>query len=149
MMNTTINQTTEEKMIWTGTPSQWVNLPFYILCVPLTLAFGVGLLLALWKYYDTKLNKLEITNQRVIEYRGILSRTTDELELYRVKDLKHEQPFFLRILGLSNIVLDTTDHSNALLKIKGIASGKELKEQLRQAVDRRRDVKGVREVDFK
>ena len=139
----------EEKMIWTGTPSQWVNLPFYLLCIPLSLAFGVGLLLALWKYYDTKLNKLEITNQRVIEYRGILSRTTDELELYRVKDLKHEQPFFLRLVGLSNIVLDTTDHSNALLKIRGIASGKDLKEKLRHAVDRRRDVKGVREVDFK
>ena len=144
-----IPHTNDEKLLWTGTPSQWVNFPYYLLCIPLTLAFGAGLLLALYIYLFNRHNKLEITNQRVIEHRGILSRYTDELELYRVKDLKHDQPFFLRIMGLSNVILTTTDHSNPLLKIKGVKNGKELKEQLRIAVDQRRDIKGVREVDFK
>ncbi len=139
----------EEKKIWEGTPSQWINFTFYMLCIPLLIAFGLGLILAIWKYYDTKFNTLRITDQRIIEQRGILSKITDELELYRVKDLKYEQPFFLRIFGLSNIVLSTTDHSNPTMILKGIENGEELKEQLRLAVDKRRDIKGVREVDFK
>ncbi|MEO0526980.1 MAG: PH domain-containing protein [Bacteroidota bacterium] len=139
----------EEKIIWEGSPSQWINFSFYLLCILLTAAFGIGLLMALWKYYDTKKNRIEITDQRIIEHRGIFSRTTNEIELYRVKDIKHLQPFWLRILGLSNVFLDSTDHSNPEMLIKGIANGKEIKEELRIAVDVRRDLKGVREVDFK
>lgn len=144
----TISIETEEK-IWKGTSSQWVNFNFYFLCVLLAIVFGLGILFALWKYFYTKLNVLEITNQRIIEHRGILSKETNELELYRIKDLKLEQPFFLRILGLSNIVLVTTDHSNPLFVIRGIAEGRNIKEKLRVAIERRRDIKGVREIDFK
>lgn len=148
-MSNITQHTNQEKTLWTGTPSQWVNFPYYLLCIPLVLAFGAGLFLALYFYLTTKYNRFEITNQRIIEHKGILSRFTDELELYRVKDLRHDQPFFLRMLGLSNVVLNTTDHSNPVLTIKGVKNGKKLKEQLRMAVDHRRDIKGVREVDFK
>ncbi len=160
-----------EKEIWKGAPSQWTNFNFYALCVLMTLIFGLGLLrapaqwanfnfyalitlffglglvLALWKYFDTKLNVFTITDQRIIENKGILSKMTDEMELFRVKDIKHEQPFLLRLVGLSNIVLDTTDKSNPLLVINGVPNGQELKEKLREAIDIRRDVKGVRELD--
>ncbi|MBQ4820583.1 PH domain-containing protein [Aquimarina sp. MMG016] len=139
---------TQEKILWKGTPSQWTNFMFYMLCIPLLIVFGLGLILAIWKYFETRYNKLEVTTQRIIEQRGILSRTTDELELYRVKDLKYDQPFLLRIFGLSNIILNTTDHSNSTLILKGLDNGKELKEQLRTAIDIRRDLKGVREVDI-
>ncbi|WP_340200095.1 PH domain-containing protein [Ascidiimonas sp. W6] len=138
----------EEKLLWEGSPSQWTNFKFYLLCVLLSV-IGVGIIMAIWKYYDTKKNKLEITNQRIIEHSGIFSRTTNEVELYRVKDIRHLQPFWLRIVGLSNVWLDSTDHSNPTILIKGIANGKEIKEKLRIAIDIRRDVKAVREIDFK
>lgn len=138
-----------EKNIWEGSPSHWTFLGFYILCVPLTLVFGLGIALALWKYFDTRFHKIKITDQRILEQKGIFSKSTDEIELYRVKDLRYEQPFLLRIVGLSNIILFTTDRSNPILAIKGLAEGQSLKEKLRVAVDQRRDIKGVREVDFK
>ena len=137
----------EERRIWEGSPAQWTNFSYYVLCVLLTPIFGLGIFMALWKYYDTKNNKLEITDQRIIEHKGIFSKTTNELELYRVKDIKHLQPFWLRIVGLSNIVLDTTDYSNPVLLIKGLTNGKDIKEKLRIAIDIRRDIKGVREID--
>lgn len=139
----------KEKMIWEGSPAQWTNFSYYTLCILLTPIFGLGIIMAIWKYYDTKKNHLEITDQRIIEHKGIFSKTTNELELYRVKDIKHIQPFWLRIVGLSNIVLDTTDNSNPVLIIKGLINGKEIKEKLRIAVDIRRDIKGVREIDVK
>jgi len=138
----------DEEKIWEGSPSQWTNFSFYFLCALLTVVFGLGLLLALWKYFDTRCNKYEITDQRILEHKGIFSKTTDEIELYRVKDLTHHQPFFLRLVGLSSVSLDTTDNSHPLVFLNGIASGKELKEKLRAAVDIRRDIKGVREIDI-
>ena len=139
----------QEVTLWKGHPSHWTNFGFYLLCIPLSFAFGLGILMALWKYFDTRMNIFEVTNQRILEHKGVLSRTTDEVELYRVKDLQFRQPFILRLFGLSSIVLDTTDKSNPVLTLHGIHQGRELKEQLRIAVDERRDLKGVKEVDFK
>ncbi|KAA1243041.1 PH domain-containing protein [Aquimarina sp. RZ0] len=137
-----------EKEIWKGHPSHWVSFSFYLLCIPLILVFGLGLLLALWRYFYTRSNIFTITDQRIIEEKGILSKITDEIELYRVKDIQFKQPFLLRLVGLSTIVLDTTDKSNPILIIKGVPQGKELKEKLRAVIDNRRDLKKVRELDI-
>ncbi|GAA0716311.1 hypothetical protein GCM10009430_11890 [Aquimarina litoralis] len=137
-----------ENNIWKGTPSQWMNFMFYICCVILIVVFGLGLILALWKFLDTKYNKVTITDQRIIEKRGILSISTNQLELYRVKDIRLEQPLILRIFGLSNIILTTSDSTDPLYILKGIEEGNKLTEKIRIAVDRRRDVKGVKELDF-
>ncbi|UOB18435.1 PH domain-containing protein [Abyssalbus ytuae] len=138
----------EEKTIWKGSPSQWSNLMFYLSCTFLIAAFGLGLLLALWKYLDTQLHIYHITNQRIIEHRGILSKVSKEIELYRVKDIQHREPLFLRIFGLSNILLIAADHDSPVLVLKGLENGAELKEEIRMAVDIRRDIKKVREIDF-
>jgi uncharacterized membrane protein YdbT with pleckstrin-like domain len=138
----------QENTIWEGCPSQWTNALFYICCIPLVLVYGFGLLLALWKFVDTINNNILITDQRIIEKRGILSKITKELELYRVKDIQHREPLFLRIFGLSNIVLTTTDHDSTVQVIKGIETGNEIKEKLRIAIDVRRDLKRVREIDL-
>ena len=78
----------------------------------------------------------------------MLSKTTNELELFRVKDIKLEQPFFLRLVGLSNIVLITSDKTNKIVSINGVKNGEDLKENPRSFIDKRRTEKGVRETDF-
>lgn len=138
----------DERIIWEGTPSQWANFMFYLMCTLLIFAFGLGLALALWKYLDTRLNRIRITDQRIIERKGILSKVTKEMELYRVKDLQLREPLSLRIFGLSNVHLVTADHDTPLMTLRGLENGEFLKEQLRIAVDTRRDMKKVREVDF-
>ena len=80
----------KEHCIWQGSPSQWMNFTFYMYCSLLIVVYGLGVLLALLKYLDTRLNKITITDQRIIERRGILSFTTNQLELYRVKDVRLE-----------------------------------------------------------
>lgn len=139
-----------EKVIWEGNPSQWSNFMFYMLCIPLLIIFGLGLLLALWKYFDTRYNKIQITNQRIVEQRGILAKVTDELDLYQIKYIKQEQPFVLRFFNLSNIILGATDQIAPRLVLKGMKDGDNLKEQLRMAVDTQRDLKGewLRELYF-
>jgi hypothetical protein len=79
---------------------------------------------------------------------GVLSKTTNELELFRVKDFRLDQPFILRLVGLSNIVLITSDRTNKYVVIKGVKDGKSLIEEIRTLVDKRRDEKGVVERDF-
>ncbi len=42
----------------------------------------------------------------------------NELELYRVKDIVLNEPFLLRLVGLSNIVLVTSDRSTPVFVVE-------------------------------
>ena len=137
-----------EKEIWSGNPSQWTGFSYYIICIPIIVLFGLGLLMGLWRYLTIKTWKIRVTNQRIIDVKGVLSKTTEELELFRVKDITLHQPFWLRLVGLSNIHLRTSDRSNRLYILPGVKNGQELREKLRIVVDKRRTEKGVVERDF-
>lgn len=137
----------EELTIWKGRPSQWLNFGTFLLC----LIFGILILplfYGLWRYLVIRTWSFEITTERVKLKRGVFSVQMDELELYRVKDIRLLQPLLLRIVGLSTIVLITSDKSTPTLIIPAIANGNYLREKFRMAVDQRRDIKGVKERDF-
>ena len=138
----------EENVIFKGSPSQVTNFGFYILCVILLPFFGLGLIMFLVRFLKTKFTKFEITDERIIEQTGVLSRKTDETELYRVKDISLEEPFVLRMLGLSTVSLITSDRTSPIIKIHGVKNGNDLRKELRTAVEARRDKKGVKERDF-
>ena len=138
-----------ESIIWKGNPSQWSNFLSFLICgilAPMTL--GISLIVAAYKYLIVRTWEFEITDERVIETKGILSKNTDECELYRIKDIKLSQPFWLRLVGLSNLILASSDRSHPSISIPAIANGNELREKIRTAVEKRRDNKGVREVDY-
>ena len=137
----------EEKLIFKGSPSQVSNFGFYILCIPLV-PIGLGLIMFLVRFLKTKFTKFEITEERIIEQTGVLSRKTNETELYRVKDIKLEEPFFLRLFGLSTIIIHTSDKTSPIIRINGVEKGNDIREKLRTAVETRRDLKGVKERDI-
>ena len=137
----------EEKEIWNGSPSQWTNFKTYVMCL-LFCWLVIPIFIALWKFLIVKTWKIKITDERLIEEKGVLSKNTDELELFRVKDIRLDQPFFLRLVGLSNVILMTSDRTNPTVIIPAIKDGNNLREELRVAIDARRDKKRVRETDF-
>ena len=144
-----------ERTLWKNSPSQIVNFKVYLVCGLLffiLIAISVPLCLlslgyAAWKYYDIKCRTYELTSERIITTHGIFSSTTDELELYRVKDYRLVQPFYLRSLGLSNIQLETSDRTDPVIEIPAVTNGREKLRQIRELVEQRRREAGVREVD--
>lgn len=137
----------QEEKLWSGTPSQVLNMGAFIIW-GLLFFLVFPLLIILWNWLAIKNTKYELTSQRLITSLGVLNKRTDELELYRVKDSRVEQPFFLRLFSLSNIVLETSDKSHPIVLIKAVPNGKELREMIRTHVEERRDSKRVREVEL-
>lgn len=163
-----------ERIVWEGSPSQVINLSHYLLLglVFLVIAIGGGLLvasmeqahgaaiailvvlavvplaIAWWKWLIVSNTRYELTTQRLRTRRGVLNKHLDELELYRVRDYKLEQPFFLRLFSLSTVILQTSDKSNQVLVLKAIGRGDELREQMRTYVEEARMRRGVREIDM-
>ncbi|HEX6259919.1 MAG TPA: PH domain-containing protein [Woeseiaceae bacterium] len=136
----------EEKTVWLGTPSQVVNLGSFIL-LGLFFWLVIPLFIILWKWLVVKNTKYELTTERLRMRHGVLNKKTDELELYRVRDYKLEQPFFLRIFSLGNISLQTSDKSHPHVVIRAIPNSEQLREQFRTHVEACRMRKGVRELD--
>lgn len=151
-----------ENVLWKGRPSQLLNLGSYLVGLLLIVGIGIGgsffppvwiaLILPfgwmLWRYLTVRCQVYELTNERLRLYTGVLNQKIDELELYRVKDTTMERPFHLRIFGLSSVDLDTSDRSHPKVRLHAISKAVELRETLREQVERLRDLKRVREVDF-
>lgn len=138
---------TKETEIWSGTPSQVTNFGSFIF---LSLFFWLifPLFIMLWQWLVVRNTTYDLTTQRLTTRQGVFSKQTDALELYRVRDYRLEQPFFLRLFSLGNIVLTTSDRSHPKVTIQAVRRGARLYEQLRTAVEDCRTRKQVREIDI-
>lgn len=133
-------------VIWTASEGHVDNLGYYAICLafcwllfPLV-AMGI-------RYLGTALHCYELTPQRLKERTGILSRQTEELELYRVKDIAVEQPAMQRLFGRGRVVLQTSDRSTPTVTLNCVRTPREVACLLREHVEKCRVLKGVREID--
>ncbi|HEX4083615.1 MAG TPA: PH domain-containing protein [Chthoniobacteraceae bacterium] len=153
-----------EDRIWAGSPSQVKNImPFFFAAL---LAFGIlfaSFVIWLWppgigflgvpviyvlcRWLAVGCQQFELTSERLLTSRGFLSRTTDCLELYRVKDMRICQPFALRLFGLENIELMTSDLTSPRVIIDHIPSSLRLSDKIREHVEACRTAKGSREIE--
>jgi membrane protein YdbS with pleckstrin-like domain len=169
---------TGESGVWKGSTSQLINIRTYFFCglisafivflvymaprfaeaylqkkgitghyfllvllfFPAIYAFGKWLVLASRRY--------EITSERLKITTGVFSKHYEVLELYRVKDMTLERPFLLRLFGLGNIVLLTSDKTQPEARLLAIRGAGRLLEELRHHVEARRLKRGVREIDM-
>lgn len=151
-----------ETTLWKGHTSQWRHLGYYLLCLLLAIGIGVaaafsaglaaiGLVvpvgMAAGRWWLTRATVYELTTQRLKVTSGILTRKLDEVELFRVKDYSMEQPLLLRMLGLGNLTLITSDVTCPNVGLEAIPEVNDVREKLRNAVQAERDRKRVREMD--
>ena len=105
-------------------------------------------LLAVWKCLVVRCQRFEITTERLRLIQGVLNQDIDEIELYRVKDTRILRPLLLRLFGLGNVVLETSDRTHPNPVLPAIRDAIEVREELRKHVENLREQKRVREVDF-
>ena len=133
---------TDEQIEWTGHPSQWQNLGWFVLCLLI-----IPIPAAIWKWLETRSTVYTLTDQRLKFTRGVFSKTTEDLELYRVRDTKFQQSFFERLAGLGAIELYSTDETSPTIRLPFIADAEAVREKIRALVEARRDAKRVRYLD--
>ena len=65
-MEKQIALSSHEEIFYEFTPNQKINFGFYIVCFIFLIAFGLGLIFAIYEYYSTKCKKWIFTNERII-----------------------------------------------------------------------------------
>jgi uncharacterized membrane protein YdbT with pleckstrin-like domain len=111
------------------------------------LAWVVCLGAALAAYLRTRAIRYTLTEERLRVTTGLLSTTTQELELRRVRDTVVVEPFTLRLLGLGHVTLITADASTPRTTLQAVPDPQALQSTIRSLVQRAYRDGRVREVD--
>lgn len=95
-------------VIYKAHPAMFRAHPFwFILCVLLIAAFGVGILVLLYWYIKTRATALTVTDSELMYERGILSKDRTSVSLKHVRSVSIAQGFINRILGVGTIQIST------------------------------------------
>ncbi|HVQ08416.1 MAG TPA: PH domain-containing protein [Allosphingosinicella sp.] len=145
-----------------GTLAGWgtilLGLAGLVLAVMSVAGFGLywlaltvaALAIIAWKWFQNMTAKYEVTEERLIVRRGILAKSIDEIELYRVKDVRINFTIINQIADIGNISITSSDETtrDGDLVLRDIKRARERRELLRRLVDTARQKRRVREVDM-
>jgi uncharacterized membrane protein YdbT with pleckstrin-like domain len=110
------------------------------------------LTLGLWlivRWFKTMGKTYRITTRRIVVESGVLSKTLEQIDLYRVADYTVERPFGQRLLGTGNLLLKTFDKTTPNLNVCCIKTDVvALYERVRAATEADKARRGVRMVDY-
>ena len=132
---------TSETVLWKGTSSQVKNFWWYASCL-----LVIPIPWAIWSMLKVKCRVYTLTTERLLIDEGVINKKQDTLELYRIRDLQVQQPFWQRLFGLEDIHLIATDMTTESVVLDYIPTNLNLRDKFRAQVEECRRKKGVREV---
>jgi uncharacterized membrane protein YdbT with pleckstrin-like domain len=110
-----------------------------------------AIVIVIVKWVQNLAASYELTEERLIVRRGIIMKSIDEIELYRVKDVRIDFSIVNQLAGLGHITItssDETTRTSGELVLRDIERARERREQLRRLVDTARQKRRVREIDM-
>lgn len=116
---------------------------------PLALtAIALGIVASLW--VKNLAATYEICPERLLVRRGIFVKSIDEVELYRVKDVRLDFTLVNQLAGIGTIGLTSSDETTrrAPLRIPHVERAQARREELRRLVEAARQRRRVREIDM-
>jgi uncharacterized membrane protein YdbT with pleckstrin-like domain len=108
-----------ERVVHSGKTSLWSVWHLLLFGLLLLPAFGLGLILWVIAYVRIKSTEIAVTTKRLIVKRGLISRTTIEININRVESIQVDQTMMGRLLNFGTLVISGTGTSHA--PIIGIA----------------------------
>jgi uncharacterized membrane protein YdbT with pleckstrin-like domain len=130
-------------------PSPWTIFPTALLAIVLSLfGFPFLFLFVIYQFAELWFWDYDFNDRTIVEKKGIFSVSYREVHYSRIKSIMVDQPFLLRLVGLSNITIKSSDPYMPVLELKAISDGIRIKEMLSQKVYDWRKAEGIKEFDM-
>ena len=108
----------------------------------LLFGWNIGLISSILR---SKSNYLKIDEEAITYTKGLISRTEERVELFRVRDTGYKQGMFDRIVGIGKLTITADDDSSPILEIS-MSNPKALLDKLRPLI--RSDRKNMKSTNF-
>lgn len=125
--------------------SSYMKIHMALQFVGFIIAIGC-LMYSFYKFIDMLIfTKWVITEEQIKIYRGILFRSINYIELYRVYDYQQKQSLIQTLIGNVTIYIYSGDKSNPTLKIYGVPEKMNVIQDIRNKVELQKERKGIYE----
>lgn len=113
------------------------------------LGFPVSLAIIAWRWLESMTSRFDLGPDRLVIRRGIFVKSIDEIELYRIKDVRLDFTLINQLTGIGTISIDSSDETTraAPLVLHDVPRAHDRRERLRTLVDAARLKRRVREID--
>ncbi len=145
----------EDNVEYVIQPSQWVNIVYVAMAIAMMylfwdypIAWGLFVVMLIWRILDIYFWRYEIREMTLVERRGVLSVTKEEVNYYRIKSIKVEEPFFMRLVGLSNITVITSEALKPEIKLYAISNGDVIRNLVKNKTYYWKQRMNIRDVDI-
>lgn len=111
-----------------------------------------------WNAIENRASLFWIDDQRLFMRRGILMRSEEEIELYRIKDVKVEFSIIQQMFDNGTICISSSDstgrtasaapHPRTMIEVTNVRDARAIRAELRDRVEGIRQRRGVREFDI-
>lgn len=126
----------DDTVLYEANPAMFRNHPFYfVLCVILIAAFGLGLVLLLVWWIQVKGTKLTITNEQSTLRKGILSKHTNDVFHSNVRNIQVRQSFAQRLFNVGWVGISSAGQSGLEIEVNGIP----FPDKVKQIIDDHRE----------
>lgn len=140
-----------DQVLWTGSPAMFRNHPLgfvflwmvlvacvlagfvvgwqtgFLAAMALAVVFSIPAGLTLLSWWIQKIGTvLTVTESRIIERRGILSRSTNEIRHVDVRNIQVDQSFLQRLLGTGRIRISSAGQDDIEIDVRGISDPEEI-----------------------
>jgi uncharacterized membrane protein YdbT with pleckstrin-like domain len=120
-----------------GQPASWLYIVPWVIALTPVIKYTLALMMTTYG----------LTTQRLSVKTGILFRTHDQVELFRVRDFMIDAPLYFTILGLGHVRIISRDESLPVVTLIAQAEPEKLIDLVRTRVQYRKDEVGVREFE--
>lgn len=104
---------------------------------------GLVILVAFWSFLQQATLRYVFTNERLIIRYGILVRTEDEIELYRIIDVIQTINIFQRLISVGTVTVTSSDKTGTVV-MKSVYKPSRVRNGLRKLSERCKSKRGVR-----
>jgi membrane protein YdbS with pleckstrin-like domain len=152
-----------EEELWTGSYSPKAMLGHFVavtllsiaclalsVFMPVTWPFAIGAMVLVWLWVLAlstyrRLNiGYRLTSQRFFHSTGILTRTTDRIEVIEMDDVTYSQSIFERMFGVGTIKITSSDPTHPVLVMQGIDDVQQIAELIDKARRKEMTRRGLR-----
>lgn len=111
---------------------------------------GIAILLYLF-YQVIYLARIEyiVTSDQIIFLHGVISHSTDYMELYRVIDYQQQRSLMQQITGLKTVIIYSGDRNTPVMHLIGMRNNVDVVAEIRKRVEYNKQMKHIYEITNK
>ena len=106
-------------VLYEANPSLVRMYPLMTVLAVILIPLGIGILMLLWMYLKTKMDKLTIKTTEIVHAHGLISKAYTEISMSSVRTVKVSQSLVQRMLNAGDVAIYTAG-DNPEFVVKGL-----------------------------